>query len=67
LNGFKLVTGYYCNTKGIIYSLTTVSGKGISGTKDHKVLVKNNDTEFKWIKLSELKVGEKILIKNGFE
>lgn len=62
LNGYKRITGLYNNNINRVYQIGT-KDEQISGTAQHKVLVKVNDSQAKWVKLSQLKLGEKILIK----
>ena len=62
LNGYKRITGLYNNNVNRVYQIGT-KDEQISGTAQHKVLVKVNDSQAKWVKLSQLKLGEKILIK----
>lgn len=60
LDGYKKIIGLYKNKYGTVIQVKTNSGK-ITGTQQHKVLVKVSDTEAVWKKLGQLKAGEKIL------
>jgi ribonucleotide reductase alpha subunit len=62
LRGYKRVVGYYLNKKDEVLTIATNNNNKIKGTRNHKVLVKVSDTSAKWVKLDDLKVGQKILL-----
>lgn len=62
LDGYQKITGLYNNKSGKIYSIKTISGKCIIGTQQHKILKDIKCNEVYWIKLSQLKIKDNILI-----
>lgn len=65
LTGNKRIVGLFNNTKCGVYSIQSDSGKKIQGTEEHKILIQVDNDHGKWVKLSQLKIGDKILVKKS--
>ena len=63
LNGYKRITGLYINDNNVVLTIKTDNNNSITGTTEHKVLVKISDTEAVWKMLGDIRVGDKILTK----
>ncbi|MDI9624552.1 MAG: ribonucleotide reductase N-terminal alpha domain-containing protein [Methanothermobacter sp.] len=64
LNGreWKSYTGFFPTGTKRLYRLETVEGFHLRLTADHKILRLSSDGEPEWKKLSELKIGDKIIL-----
>jgi hypothetical protein len=64
-NGAKKVTHLY-KTKRKTIKIITRNGYSVSGTEEHPMLVLTKDLDYKWAKISELKVGDWIVSKTKY-
>jgi intein/homing endonuclease len=64
-NGAKKVTHLY-KTKRKTIKIITRNGYSVSGTEEHPMLVLTKDLDYKWVKISELKVGDWVVSKTKY-
>ncbi|WP_455240859.1 ribonucleotide reductase N-terminal alpha domain-containing protein [Methanothermobacter tenebrarum] len=64
LNGreWKSYTGFFPTGAKRLYRLETVEGFNLRLTADHRILRLSSDGELEWRRLSELKIGDKIVL-----
>ncbi|BAW31116.1 MAG TPA: ribonucleotide reductase N-terminal alpha domain-containing protein [Methanothermobacter sp.] len=66
LNGkrWKSPGGFFPTGKRRLYRLETVEGFQLRLTPEHRILKLSSDGKVKWRKLSELKIGDKVIINS---
>lgn len=60
LNGYKRITGLYLKGEADTIKINA-SNKKVEGTKDHKLLVLVEPNKAKWVRLGDIKIGDKII------
>ena len=54
----------FCEMPDKLYEITTISGRKIKATADHPFLINSGDGKYEMIKLGELQVGSKMVIRH---
>ena len=63
--GFFEVEGLYDNGEQLVFDVVTMHGYSIKGTAEHKLLVVNENGEYIWRPIGELKDGDWLILKPG--